>query len=225
MNRIAAMLGMSADKIRGLQDITVEKIDLFKDRNVLRLVLSGLPEADNNLVGFANEIKRQTECDLKLFFTSVTRENVDSYVRNLNPYIIYTLTGSSSELCYADKCRFEVDEELKLKVTLDAVFDMFVDSPIKRKIESAVMNFTETVLNVRLEGSYLVLSELESEPDTDYCDMYFDEGDMAPPPPMPADAYMPYIPPEIMAEAQEQTRLQEEKEKEAAGRMRRISAC
>ena len=217
MNRIAAMLGMSADKIRGLQDITVEKIDLFKDRNVLRLVLSGLPEADNNLVGFANEIKRQTECDLKLFFTSVTRENVDSYVRNLNPYIIYTLTGSSSELCYADKCRFEVDEELKLKVTLDAVFDMFVDSPIKRKIESAVMNFTETVLNVRLEGSYLVLSELESEPDTDYCDMYFDEGDMAPPPPMPADAYMPYIPPEIMAEAQEQTRLQEEKEKEAAG--------
>ena len=73
MKRIAAMLGMSAEKIRGLQDITVEKIDLFKDRNVLRLVLSGLPEQDNAMCEFAHEIKRQTDCDLKLLFTSVTK--------------------------------------------------------------------------------------------------------------------------------------------------------
>ena len=212
------MLDMSADKIRGLQDITVEKIDLFKDRNVLRLVLSGLPEEDNNLVVFANEIKRQTDCDLRVLFTSATRENVSDYLRNLNSFIIYSLTNSNSSLCYADKCKFEVDEELKLKVTLDATFDLFVDDPIKRKIQSAVLDFTETVLNVQLEGSYLVLSDLEMDPMPSPCmyDEPFDEGMLPPPSPEP---YMPFIPPEIMAEAQAQTKKQEEEaeEKKAEG--------
>ena len=64
------MLELSADLIRGLDNVTVEKIDLYKDKNILRLVLSGLPEDDNSLVAFSNAIKKLTECDLKIFFVS-----------------------------------------------------------------------------------------------------------------------------------------------------------
>lgn len=209
------MLDMSADKIRGLEDITVQKIDLFKDKNVLRLVLSGLPEEDNSLVAFSNEIKKQTDCDLKLLFTSSNRENIASYISNLNPYIIYLLSGSNRDLCYADKCRFEVDDEHKLKVSLDALFDMFVDDPVKRKIESSVLNFAETVLNVELEGSYTVLTEEAASDNWSVNEVdWSEEADNIPTPPPPSEPYMPYIPPEIMAQAQEMTKKQEEQEAE-----------
>ena len=217
MRRIASMLDMSADKIRGLEDITVQKIDLFKDKNVLRLVLSGLPEEDNSLVAFSNEIKKQTDCDLKLLFTSSNRENIASYISNLNPYIIYLLSGSNRDLCYADKCRFEVDDEHKLKVSLDALFDMFVDDPVKRKIESSVLNFAETVLNVELEGSYTVLTEEAVSDNWSVNEVdWSEEADNIPTPPPPSEPYMPYIPPEIMAQAQEMTKKQEEQERKDA---------
>ncbi|SEV85406.1 DNA polymerase III, alpha chain [Ruminococcaceae bacterium KH2T8] len=215
MKRIVSMLELSADLIRGLDNVTVEKIDLYKDKNILRLVLSGLPEDDNSLVAFSNAIKKLTECDLKIFFVSSNKENVASYVKALNPFFVRELIRRNPELCYADKCTFEVGEDMKLKVYLDALYDDFVENAVRLRMCSAVLDLIETMLNVTLEGSDFLITEspvYEDIPVDAYCDMDYNEA----PPPAPADPYMPYLPPEVMAQMQAQEQQEKEQEQAAA---------
>ena len=243
MRRIADMMKFPSSAMVGLDGIVVDKIDIYKDKGEMRLVLSGCDTLQpcNSLCEFTNLIKKHTGCKCRLIFVGASRENLPNYVSAINDYMM----ANVSDIPYLDECNISTDgDTLNFKLGYIA-FELCSESG-RKDIASEVSNFINSTFGFMPrvgqftldDDSYVVEEEDEvtfdptgdiqaqaeeaekrfmeqALPQEPVNDVSFD--DMVPPPPAPVDEYAqfaPVIPQEILDQMEEDKKKAEEKAQE-----------
>ncbi|MBR6881030.1 MAG: PolC-type DNA polymerase III [Clostridiales bacterium] len=212
MRRLAQMLGIPEDLIYGLKDLEVSKLDIYKDRSEIRIVLTGSEkiEENNNLLYVVREISKAAGMDRCAIVFSDAKDKCREdnelkgrLVRAVAPYMssyVASAVGSSSEFAYTDELGYDVEED-KLIIKYNSVYEIFLrDSEMtKKKIASEAMTFIFRTFGINLKSyEYRPSEERLSDPMTDE-PVYIEQND---------DYYAmiaPQVPSELLRMCEEDT--------------------
>ncbi|MCQ2528782.1 MAG: PHP domain-containing protein [Saccharofermentans sp.] len=210
MKRIAEMMKFPSSSVEGLEGLIVDKIDMYRETNSIRMVISKLEclENPNGLVTFVKSLAEKTNCKVSLFFAGVNISSLPVNFENLQEYIRYCL----SDIKYANECEYKVqitDGKPCVTVGCGTVCYELMDESGRKNVASGITNFVQTVLGVPSVDVRVVINDTEDSI-VDYdlpSNVEYPIGSMPPMPPPPEDyGYQPYIPPEVY----EQMRADEE---------------
>ncbi len=203
MKRIVSLLNLPDEFSEKLSSVSIDRIDFFKEKSVIQLVLTGLPTDAEYFNRFLEAVKFAAGCDVTVSFNGVTVDNAAPYFEVLDHYFKQLL--SNLRYHYIDDMRFTINNGV-LRLIVDDYILAFIDEDTTYVITTTLLAYVNETLNLNL---------------TDY-DIIADPNSVSVPayePVIPTasgdgeeEYFTPYIPQEIL---DKQAEIEKKKEEEA----------
>ena len=150
MKRIADMMNFPGSACVGLEGLIVEKIDMYRETMMIRMVISNLHtlENPNGIVEFIKSLSEKTSCKVSIYFTGNSINFLPAYYESLQEYIKYCF----KDISYANECVFKAyvnDGIPSVNVECGSVCYELMDESGRNNLKVAISNFNETILGMK----------------------------------------------------------------------------
>lgn len=208
MKRLLKLLNLPEDYSEKLGDVSVNKIEFFKETAVIKFLVSGFPQDKSAFYCVLDAMNLATGCAVEPKFVDVDENNIAAYFDLLTDYFSKRL--SELNVYYSKDIVLGIGETSDaLGIYLDDYILEFIYDDVRADISSFALNLVNDTLSHSFSSAAFIAKE------TDYSDVPAYE--FAPPVSSNGDddfaPVLPVIPQEILDKQAEFEKKQAEKEK------------
>ncbi len=215
MNALVDLLGIDPSLREGIDQIEIVKVDLYKDKSMMKFILRGLETltAPGRLAAVILDAGKKYDVDVKIVFDDADTIGAGSAFDILLPYILHMVSRSEDpSYSYADCLTYSLAGDT-----------VYVSSDLSEELCSSadITKSAGTVAEMFSNMAGITGIKTEVVPSAQDDNVIYDEGDIVIPSDDPEDYYsvipMPNIPKEILEQSHkkesEQTQKEDKKEK------------